>query len=330
MATNTSAIRSWIVVSGCRAPRGTRSQGSVTSTASSTSTRASRSTSSSTCRVVSASTTARRAAPTRLPASALACGGCAPISRLASDSGRPARLPARPAGLSAPRRPRAEPPRPACRRRPWPAAAVRRSPGWPVPAAVPLDFQLDLPGCQRLDDRAPSRPDPLAGVGLGLRRLCADLPVGQCQRRPVAGVRQPYRLERVQVRGRRNGGERLVAPTSHLGRGQGGHHLDRVEGGVGCGHGWLAPSGRGRMGSLEAAGAVTETMLVLTTTARKLSEPPTAVEHMFEYDGRLPVGRLGGALDRLAGEELAGLPVAALGEDVVALGVARNLSLIHI
>src|SRR5674536_204424 len=57
MATNTSAIRSWIVVSGCRAPRGTRSQGSVTSTASSTRTRASRSTSSSTCRVVSASTT---------------------------------------------------------------------------------------------------------------------------------------------------------------------------------------------------------------------------------------------------------------------------------
>ena len=45
---------------------------------------------------------------------------------------------------------------------------------------------------------------------------------------------------------------------------------------------------------------------------------------MFEYDGRPPVGRLGGALDQLAGEELAGLPVAALGEDVVALGIARN------
>src|SRR5450759_177 len=45
---------------------------------------------------------------------------------------------------------------------------------------------------------------------------------------------------------------------------------------------------------------------------------------MFEYDGRPPVGRLGGALDQLAGEELAGLPVAARGEDVVALGVARN------
>ena len=45
---------------------------------------------------------------------------------------------------------------------------------------------------------------------------------------------------------------------------------------------------------------------------------------MFEYDGRPPVGRLGGALDQLAGEELAGLPVAALGEDVVTLGIARN------
>src|SRR5674536_344014 len=56
----------------------------------------------------------------------------------------------------------------------------------------------------------------------------------------------------------------------------------------------------------------------------KLSVAPTTVEHMFEYDGRPPVGRLGGALDQLAGEELAGLPVAALGEDVVALGVARN------
>src|SRR5674536_71683 len=56
----------------------------------------------------------------------------------------------------------------------------------------------------------------------------------------------------------------------------------------------------------------------------KLSVAPTTVEHMFEYDGRPPVGRIGGALDQLAGEELAGLPVAALGEDVVALGIARN------
>ena len=39
IATNTSAIRSAIWVIGCRAPRGSRSHGSVTSTASSTSTR---------------------------------------------------------------------------------------------------------------------------------------------------------------------------------------------------------------------------------------------------------------------------------------------------
>src|SRR5674476_898285 len=56
----------------------------------------------------------------------------------------------------------------------------------------------------------------------------------------------------------------------------------------------------------------------------KLSAVAVRVEHMFEYDGRPPVGRLGGALDQLAGEELAGLPVGALGEDVVALGIARN------
>src|SRR5664279_5550915 len=56
----------------------------------------------------------------------------------------------------------------------------------------------------------------------------------------------------------------------------------------------------------------------------KLSAVAVRVKHMFEYDGRPPVGRLGGALDQLAGEELAGLPVATLGEDVVALGIARN------
>ncbi len=44
--TNTSAIRSFSVVNGCRAPRGSRSKGSVTSTRSSASTRSSRSASS--------------------------------------------------------------------------------------------------------------------------------------------------------------------------------------------------------------------------------------------------------------------------------------------
>ena len=75
------------VVSGCRAPSGCRSVGRVTSTVSSTSTRSSRSASSSACRASRACLTAPRASPTRLPASALAAGGRAPISRLASASG---------------------------------------------------------------------------------------------------------------------------------------------------------------------------------------------------------------------------------------------------
>src|SRR5215468_6977353 len=87
MPTNTSASRSLTVVTGCRAPAGRRSQGRVTSTVSSTSTRWSRSASSSAFRASSARRISRRAAPTRWPASALACGGSAPISALASASG---------------------------------------------------------------------------------------------------------------------------------------------------------------------------------------------------------------------------------------------------
>src|SRR5688572_28920525 len=76
-----------MVVSGWRAPGGRRYHGSVTSTDSSTRTRSSRSSCRTASRAVSASVTARRAAPTRLPASAFAAGGRAPISRLASASG---------------------------------------------------------------------------------------------------------------------------------------------------------------------------------------------------------------------------------------------------
>ncbi|CAM5416439.1 hypothetical protein SALBM311S_12799 [Streptomyces alboniger] len=78
MATKMSSIRSESVVSGWRAPPGTRSYGSVTSTASSTSTRWSRSASSSAWRAARALFTAPRAWPTSLPAAALACGGRAP------------------------------------------------------------------------------------------------------------------------------------------------------------------------------------------------------------------------------------------------------------
>ncbi len=87
MPMKTSASRSCRVVTGCLAPRGARSQGSVTSTVSSVSTRWSRSASSSACLTASASRTSASATPTRLPASARAAGGSAPISRFASLSG---------------------------------------------------------------------------------------------------------------------------------------------------------------------------------------------------------------------------------------------------
>ena len=87
MATKMSAISSEPVVTGCRAPVGTRSVGSVTSTVSSASIRSACSASSSASRAASACCTAPRAWPTRWPASLRAWGGSAPISRLASASG---------------------------------------------------------------------------------------------------------------------------------------------------------------------------------------------------------------------------------------------------
>ena len=80
--------RRWATSSiGWRAPGWRRSAGTVTSTRSSTRMRSSRSTSSSAWRVVERLATRPRAWPTRLPASALALGGRAPISRLARASG---------------------------------------------------------------------------------------------------------------------------------------------------------------------------------------------------------------------------------------------------
>ncbi len=61
MATNTSAMNSEPVVIGCRAPRGARSTGTVTSTVSSTSIRSSCSASRTSCRAASAWLTAPRA-----------------------------------------------------------------------------------------------------------------------------------------------------------------------------------------------------------------------------------------------------------------------------
>ena len=87
IATKMSAMYSEPVVTGCRAPTGRRSVGRVTSTVSSTSIRSSCSTSSTAWRSASALLTAPRAWPIRWPASLRACGGSAPISRLASASG---------------------------------------------------------------------------------------------------------------------------------------------------------------------------------------------------------------------------------------------------
>ena len=76
------------MVSGCRAPRGRRSHGRVTSTRSSTSTRCARSRSElGVPGVVARPGSPARASLTRLPASDFAAGGSAPISRRASETG---------------------------------------------------------------------------------------------------------------------------------------------------------------------------------------------------------------------------------------------------
>ena len=140
MATKMSAISSEPVVSGCRAPVGTRSVGRVTSTVSSTSIRCSCSASSSSCRL---------------------------RERLLHG---PARL-----------------------------------------------------------------ADALAGLLARLRRQRPDLAVGQGQRRPVAGVLDPDLLQRLEVGGARDRGERGVARGLDLLGLQRGH-LHGVEVGVRSGH----------------------------------------------------------------------------------------------
>ena len=57
---------------------------------------------------------------------------------------------------------------------------------------------------------AAGRADPLAGLGPRGGRQRADLGVGQRDRRAVAGVRQPGRLQLVQVGGGGDGGQRLA------------------------------------------------------------------------------------------------------------------------
>ena len=87
MAMKMSATWSEMVVSGCREPTGSTSHGRVTSTRSAASMRSSSAASTSTVRAASASPMAPLAWPTRWPASLRACGGNAPISRLARARG---------------------------------------------------------------------------------------------------------------------------------------------------------------------------------------------------------------------------------------------------
>ena len=86
IATKTSAIRSEISSSGCRAPSGRRPTGTVTSTASSTRIRASRSASSTSVRAASAAAAAAFAAPIRARGGPLGARQV-PIARFAPASG---------------------------------------------------------------------------------------------------------------------------------------------------------------------------------------------------------------------------------------------------
>ncbi len=87
MPTNTSSIRFISAVTGCTAPSGAMATGSVTSTRSSARVRSSSAAEISASRAFSAWLMVPRAWPIRDPASLRACGGSAPISRLASAIG---------------------------------------------------------------------------------------------------------------------------------------------------------------------------------------------------------------------------------------------------
>ena len=99
-----------------------------------------------------------------------------------------------------------------------------------------LGLELLLPLRERLLHRAARLADALAGLLARLRRQRPDLAVGQRQRRPVAGVLDPDLLQRLEVGGARDRGERGVARGLDLLGLQRGH-LHGVEVGVRSGHG---------------------------------------------------------------------------------------------
>jgi hypothetical protein len=81
---------------------------------------------------------------------------------------------------------------------------------------VALGLELGLPLRQRLPDRGAGGADPLAGLGPRGGRQGPDLGVGQGDRRPVTGVRQPGRLQVIQGAGGGDRGERLVGHALDL------------------------------------------------------------------------------------------------------------------
>ena len=99
-----------------------------------------------------------------------------------------------------------------------------------------LGLELGLPGGQRLGHGPARLADPLAGLLAALRRQRADLPVGQGQRRAVAGVLDPDPLQLLEVAGGRDRRERGVARGVDL-LGLHGGDLHGVVVGVGSGHG---------------------------------------------------------------------------------------------
>ena len=103
---------------------------------------------------------------------------------------------------------------------------------------LPVSFglQLDLALAQRFAEPTAGRADPPTRLGAGLGRQRADLRAGQGERRTVALVRDPRRLQLVEGPGGGDRGEGLIQDAGHLVRRQRGHCLGVVTL-VRCGHG---------------------------------------------------------------------------------------------
>ncbi len=113
---------------------------------------------------------------------------------------------------------------------------------------VALGGQDDLPGLEGALDPGTGLAHALACLGLGCWRQCADLAVGQRQRGPVPSVREPDRLQCIQISGARDGGQGRVPGSSHGLIGQRAD-LHRVVGLVGGGHGAFRSAGTGNWGA---------------------------------------------------------------------------------